>query len=62
MPPGYCGFVIPDQGEPVSSLLSSAARAAVLPAAFTGPWATVLVPLLIIAATCAHRDVTVQVR
>lgn len=46
----------------MSLLLSSTARAAVLPAAFTGPWAAVLVPLLIIAATCAHRDVTVQVR
>lgn len=44
------------------SLLSTLARSATLPAAFTGPWAAVLVPLLIVAATCADRDVTVQLR
>lgn len=44
------------------SFLSSAVRTVALPAAFTGPWAPVLVPLLIIVATCADRAVTVHLR
>ncbi|MET3606041.1 hypothetical protein ABIC99_003876 [Sphaerotilus sulfidivorans] len=44
------------------SFLSSAVRAA-FPVVLTGPWAPVLVPLLIIAATCTtDRAVTVHLR
>jgi len=42
-----------------SSLLSNAARFAVLPAS-VGPWAAILVPVLLYVAT--HRDVTLNVR
>lgn len=43
----------------MSTLLSTAARAAVLPATFSGPWAAVLVPALLYVAT--HRELSVSV-
>ena len=44
------------------SLLSSAARAAVLPAAFTSPWAAVLVPALLYVATRRELEVNIRLR
>lgn len=44
------------------SLLTTAARAALLPAAFSGPWAVVLVPVLLYAVTQRDVSVTMQLR
>jgi hypothetical protein len=46
----------------VSSLLSTVARLAVVPAAFTGPWAAVLVPTLLYIATKREVSVSVTLR
>jgi hypothetical protein len=43
-------------------ILSSAARAAVLPATFTGPWAAVLVPALLYVATQRELEVSIRLR
>jgi hypothetical protein len=58
-PRGFSFACSPKEFHVFSSLLSNAARFAVLPAS-VGPWAAILVPVLLYVAT--HRDVTLNVR